>query len=378
VLRVLLASLVGRLPFGAAPLALLLFARESVSIAAAGLVVAAYGAGTAVGQPMLSRLADRRHLSPVLWAATGLSTAGFIVVAAGLGPVPTAVAALAAGLGAPPFEAGLRVLWKDLVRPELVHTGYTLDVTAQELIFIVGPLTTLAAIGLAGPVAGVIVCALVQLGGTAVFATAPAVVRWRGTPGSRHWAGPLRSSGLRRLLAATLLVGCGVGATTVAITAYAEAEGARSWAGWLLAAQATGALLGGLYHARRPVADPRRALPLLVAGLAVGYLPLLLTPPPLVMLLAMAVSGLALPPALTAVFITADAVTLPGTAAETFAWVATAFAIGSAAGSAVDGLLLEGARPVVLGFVLAPLVIAAAGGLLWHGLPRHGLREPIT
>ena len=57
--RVLLASLVGRLPFGAAPLALLLFTRESGSIAAAGLIVAAYGAGTALGQPLLSRLAGK-------------------------------------------------------------------------------------------------------------------------------------------------------------------------------------------------------------------------------------------------------------------------------------------------------------------------------
>jgi hypothetical protein len=44
----LAASQVGRIPLAAGPLALLLFARESVSLSLAGLVVAAYTAGMAV------------------------------------------------------------------------------------------------------------------------------------------------------------------------------------------------------------------------------------------------------------------------------------------------------------------------------------------
>jgi predicted MFS family arabinose efflux permease len=360
VFRVLTASLVGRLPSGSAPLALLLFARQGATISYAGLLVAAYTVGTAAGQPMLSRMADRWRQAPVMWAAVAVSTAGFLAAATRPGPAAAAVAALAAGLGAPPFEACLRVLWKDLVGDGLVHAAYTLDIGVQELIYIVGPLVTVAAIGVVGPAGALVAIAAVQVAGTAWFATAPAVRTWRGDRAPRHWAGPLRAARLRRLLLTTLLIGAGVGSTTVAITAYAESLGARSWAGWLLAVQAAGALTGGLVAARHPT---RRSLAVVVTGLAVGYVPLLLVPALPVMAVFALLSGLLLPVALTGVFLTADRVATPGTAAESFAWVATAFGTGSAAGAALDGAVLGSTGAVVVGFVLAPLVILAGAAV---------------
>lgn len=166
------------------------------------------------------------------------------------------------------------------------------------------------------------------------------------------------------LLVTTLLVGAGVGGTVVAVTGYAEAAGSRSWAGWLLAAQAVGALAGGLVTARRPLADPYRSVPWTAAVLGLCYLPMLLTPPLPVMVVFMTVSGLALPAVLTGVFLTADRVAPSGTAAEAFAWVATAFLIGSAAGSAANGAVLDGSGTLTLGFAMAPLAILGAAALL--------------
>src|SRR5690242_1375167 len=51
---VLTASQVGRLPLASAPLALLLYARLSSSLAVAGFVVAVYTAGMAVSAPVLA------------------------------------------------------------------------------------------------------------------------------------------------------------------------------------------------------------------------------------------------------------------------------------------------------------------------------------
>ncbi|WP_203910410.1 MFS transporter [Rhizocola hellebori] len=365
--RLLSGSLIGRLPLGAAPLALLLFARDTMSIAVTGILVGAYTAGTAVGQPLLSRIADRWRQPPVMWASVAVSSAGFAVLAARPGVTLAIVAAVLAGLGAPPFEACLRVLWKELVGERLVHAAYTLDVTVQELIFIVGPLVALGAIAVGGSAAGLWAAIAVQLAGTAVFASAPMVSRWRGDAAPRHWAGALRSRPLLVLLGATLLVGSGVGATAVAVTFYAEAQGARSWAGILLAAQATGALLGGLIFARRQPKDLHRALPGLVALMALGYLPLLLAGPLPIMVALLFLSGLMLPPVLTGVFITADRVAAAGTAAESFAWVATAFGTGSALGAALAGMLLEAYATVVIGFSTAPLVILAGAMLLRVG-----------
>ena len=363
--RVLLSSLVGRLPTGCAPLALLLFARETMPIALAGVLVGAFTAGMAIGQPMLARLADRWRQPPVMWTAITTSTAGFALVAFVPGIGVAIVGALLAGLGAPPFEACLRVLWKDLVGDALLPAAYTIDVTFQELIFIAGPVATIASVTVGGPRAGLFTAAIVQILGTAGFSTASVVRRWRGAAAARHWAGPLRSGRLRVLLAATVLVGFAVGASTVAVTNYAEVAGAPSESGWLLAAQAFGALLGGITFTRRQPANLPRALPLIVLLLAIGYLPMLSSGPLPVMVVCLVISGLGLPPMLTSVFITTDQVAPAGTAAEAFAWVATAFSVGSALGSALDGTLVGTSHLVLAGFLPAPVVILVAAGLLF-------------
>ncbi len=351
--RVLIASQVGRLPLASGPLALLLFARQSLSLTAAGLLVAAYTAAMAVSAPLLARTVDRWRQPPVLWASALVSGAGFVVVAAGGHRIPVAaLGAALAGIGTPPLEACLRALWPDLLAPEIVPAAYALDIAVQEMIFVVGPLTTVAAVAIGGPTAGLLTAAVLQLAGTAVFAVTPAVRSWRGVPAVRHWAGPLRSHRLALMLAGVGCVGLAIGSIPVALTGYAEAAGNTSLSGWLLAAQAIGALTGGLLYTRARPGGPLR-LPLLAGVLAMGFVPLLAIPGPAPMAVLLVVSGLALPPLLTAVFLTADRLAPAGTVAEAFAWVATAFAVGSAVGAATAGLLV--AADVRYGFGLAPV-----------------------
>lgn len=375
VLWVLLAAQVGRLPSASGPLALLLFARESFSLVTAGLLVAAYTAGMAVGTPLLARAVDRWRQPPVLCLSAVLSGAGFGFVATGaFGATGAAVGAAVAGLGTPPLEACLRSLWPDLLPPTAVPAAYALDVAVQEVIFVVGPLSTLLAVALGGPVAGLGVAALLQLAGTIAFVRAPAVRAWRGVPAARHWAGPLRVHRLTVLLVGVAGAGTAVGGIAVAVTAYAEAAGNRHLAGWLLAAQATGALVGGLFYTRARPGGARR-LPLLTAGLTLGFVPLLLTPPPTLMAVLLAISGLALPPALTAIFLKVDELAMPGTVAEAFAWVATAFTVGSAAGSALTGLVV--ANGVRYGLALAP-VAALLSTLVMVAVARKATRPEFA
>ncbi|WP_143193873.1 MFS transporter [Micromonospora sp. CB01531] len=368
--RVLAASMLGRIPLGAAPLALLVFARETMTLTVAGLLVAAFTAGTAVGQPMLARMADRWRQPPVLWLAMTASTVGFALTAAHVNLAVTVFAAGLAGAGAPPFESCLRVLWRDLLPAHQVQTAYTLDIAVQEVIFILGPVVTLGAVGLVGPAGGLAAAALVQGVGTVWFATTDVVRRWRGEPAPRHWAGPLRAGRLRLTLGALLLVGAAVGSVTVAVAGYAESAGARSWAGWLLAAQATGALVGGLLYVRFAGLRRHATLPRAIGVFAVGYLPLLLTPAPAVMLVLMAVSGVALPPLLTIAFVVIDEAAPAGTVAEAFAWAATAFSVGSAGGAAAGGALVDAVGRPVFGFLIAPLAAAAASWIAVVGQGR--------
>jgi predicted MFS family arabinose efflux permease len=352
VLPVLLATQIGRVPQASAPLALLLFGRQSLSLSGAGLLVAGYTAGTALGTPVLARAVDRRSQPPVVIGAALLSAAGFLLVALGGGTGVLILGAFVAGLGTPPLEACLRALWPALVPPEAVTAAYSLDIAVQEVIFVVGPLVTLAAIAAGGPTAGLITAAAVQLAGAAAYARMPPARRWRGETARRHWSGPLRVPRFVLLIAGVAGVGAAVGSLPVALTGYAEAAGHRSMTGWLLTAQALGALAGGLAYTRAGGGGPGR-LRLVTAVFALGYLPLLAIPAPLPMALLCVLSGVALPPVLTVVFLTADRLAPPGTVVEAFAWIATAFVIGSATGAALTGPLV--AADVRHGFFLAPL-----------------------
>jgi len=146
--------------------------------------------------------------------------------------------------------------------------------------------------------------------------------------------------------------GAAVGSIPVVLTGYAEASGDRGLTGWLLAAQATGALAGGLLYTRARPGGPSR-LPLLAACFALGYVPLLLVPAPGWMAVLQAISGVGLPPLLTACFLAADRLAPPGTAVEAFAWIFTAFTVGSATGAALAGPLTD--VSVRTGFAFAPL-----------------------
>ncbi len=372
---VLVASQVGRLPLAAAPLALLLYARQSVSLAVAGIVVAVFTAGMAVGAPFLARSVDRRRQPPVLYGSASLSAVGYLIAAGSDGrPALLLTGAALAGLGTPPLEACLRALWPDLVPPADITAAYALDIALQEVIFVAGPLVALAAVAIAGPAAGLLTAAALQLGGVAFFANAPVVRGWRGTPAHRHWAGPLRVPRLVALVLGVVCTGAAVGSIPVVLTGYAEAAGDRGLTGWLLAAQASGALAGGLIYTRAKPGG-RSRLPLLAGCFALGYVPLLLVPAPGGMALLQAISGVGLPPLLTACFLTADRLAPPGTAVEAFAWIFTAFTVGSATGAALAGPLTD--ISVRTGFTFAPVAgLLAVAAMVVVATSRPAKRNP--
>lgn len=349
---VLIASQVGRLPTAAAPLALLLYARQSVSLAVAGIVVAVFTAGMAVSAPLLARSIDRRRQPPVLYGSASLSGTGYLLAALSQGrPALLLTGAALAGLGTPPLEACLRALWPALVPASEVTAAYALDIALQEVIFVAGPLVTLAVVAAAGPGAGLITAGVLQLAGVAAFVRAPVVRAWHGETVHRHWAGPLRVPRLVIMVVGVACTGAAVGSIPVVLTGYAEAAGNRGLTGWLLAAQASGALVGGLLYTRaRPGGLTR--LPVLAACFTAGYVPLLLIPAPGWMAVLQAISGVGLPPLLTATFLAADRLAPPGTAVEAFAWIFTAFTVGSATGAALAGPLTD--TGVRHGFALAP------------------------
>ncbi|NXY97265.1 MFS transporter [Streptomyces sp. BR123] len=345
--RLLAGTLVGRLPNATAAIAIVLFVRaEGGSYSLAGALAAVYGVANAVGQPLLGRAVDlygqpRVQLPSAVVAALGMAW----LALAGTGSAPVAyVAMVVAGFFSPPLEGGLRALWPSVLggREDRVHAAYALDAVAQEIMYTVGPLIVTVSVALWSPAGALLVInALGVLGALSVVVSEPSRA-WRSEPREAHWLGALRSSGLRALLGAFFFVGMALGSITVAAIAYSDRNGGQAVYGWLMAALGLGALVGGVvYGARQWGGAPERRLRLLVALLALGYLPLLLTPGPVAMTALTALAGVFLAPTIACAFIVVDRHAPVGTVTEAFSWLVTFFGVGAAAGTAVAGPAVE-------------------------------------
>ncbi|MEV5954276.1 MFS transporter [Streptomyces sp. NPDC051987] len=373
--RLLAGTLVGRLPNATAALAIVLFVRaQGGAYSLAGALAAVYGVANAVGQPVLGRLVDLYGQPRVQLPAALVSAAAMAVFAfAGTGPLPVACVAVAvAGLCTPPLEGGLRALWPGVLGAEdRVHTAYAMDAVAQEVMFTVGPLLVTLCVSLWSAQVALVVVNVVGVLGSLSVVVSPPSRAWRSAPREAHWLGALRSSGLLVLLAAFLFVGMALGSITVASVPYADGHGGDVVYGWLMAALGLGALLGGtVYGARRWRGEPARRLRVLVALLAVCYLPLMLMPGAVAMVLLTVLAGVFLAPAIACAFVLVDRHAPGGTVTEAFSWLVTTFTVGASVGTGVAGPVVEAggalwgfAVPGVAGAV-SLLVLAVTGRVL--------------
>jgi MFS family permease len=369
-------SLLGRLPLGMTPLALLFLLRgEGKGYGAAGVVVALYAIAVGVGAPIAGRQVDRFGPTTVLRiraVAYALLIAGVVALALlDAGIVPIAAVAALAGLALPPLSSTVRIVWPRLARGELRSTAYALEAALQEVFFVGGPLLAagLAALSPASAVAGAGAASLVGATATALL---PPV---RETPPSRAsgagFVGALGSPGIRTVVLYAATVGIGFGSVELAMPAFAEAHGSRELGGLALASFSAGSLFGGLVAGMRP---PRSVLRRFFVGamlLTLALLSLQLAGSiPTLCLLAF-VAGLPIAPTIGALYTLIDRAARSGTAAEAFAWFGTAVSIGIATGSATAGAIVEG-RGVQAAFAVGPA--AALLGALFAYARRSTLR----
>ncbi|MFI2201171.1 MFS transporter [Streptomyces sp. NPDC020192] len=374
-LRLLTGTLVGRLPNATAAIALVLFVRaEGGTYSLAGALAAVYGVANAIGQPVLGRLVDLHGQPRVQLPAAVLAALSMTVFAlSGTDPLPLAYASVAAaGLFTPPLEGGLRALWPSVLRrEEQVHTAYAMDAIAQEVMFTVGPLLVTLCVSLWDERAALLVLNLLGvLGALSVVVSRPSRA-WRSAPREAHWLGALRSPGLLALLGAFLFIGIALGSITVASVSYADGHGGDAVYGWMMAGLGLGALAGGtVYGACRWTGVPERRLRFLVALLAVCYLPLMLVPDAVAMVLLTVVSGVFLAPCIACAFIIVDRHAPSGTVTEAFSWLVTTFTVGASVGTGLAGPVVQGGG-TVWGFAVpgaagavSLLVLLATGRVL--------------
>jgi predicted MFS family arabinose efflux permease len=273
--------------------------------------------------------------------------------------------ALAAGLGlaTPPLGACLRTVLPGLLPDAAsLRAAYAVEASAVELTWIAGPPLALALGALWSTGAVLAAAGLILVAGTVAFAVQPASRRWRAEPtATRPRGGSLRSPAMRTLVMVLTAVGLLFGAVEVAVTAAAaELEGTTA-AAPLLALWGVGSLAGGLVAARRSrsrtPSPPAPSLATILGALTLGHLALVPAAGSVVALGAvLVVAGAAIAPAYAAVYSMVDEAAPTGTVTEAFAWLATAVAIGAAAGAAIAGAVAESAGPA------AALALAGAAG----------------
>jgi hypothetical protein len=372
---------IGRLAIAAQPLSTILLVKGSTgSFAAAGLVLACYSLAAAGSLPVQGRVIDRigqTRVVVVVTLANALAFAALIPLAAADAPLAAlAAAGTVAGLATPPLGAAMRSLWTGLVPdPELRQAAFALDAVAIDVAFIVGPSMAAGAIAVASPSVSLGMCVGLTLIGSAVFAASTASRAWRGSPAHERHSSPLRSPGVLVLMGAALGVGTAVGATEISITAFASEHGAAEVGGTLVAIQAAGSVLGGLWFgARRWRGAAGDRLPAAALVFALCLAPLVAVPSLAAAFPLMALSGLALAPTISVIYLLLDSMAPTGTAVEATGWILMAIVSGAALGNGLAGIAVTEATPH------AGLAVALAGGLVTLGatwLGRESLRAQV-
>ncbi|TCC01864.1 MFS transporter [Kribbella soli] len=347
-LRTFVPALLGRLSYGLLPLSLLFTVQQSTnSFATAGAAVAVFGFAS-LSMPYKARLVDRYSQRRVLPPLALGASAGLIAIAA-LGTTDVAVLLLvgATGLLAPPLGPSMRSNWRLLTEGSaLKERAYALDAVSEECLFLGGPLIAGTLISLVSAPAALGCSAALMVVGTFAMVTSPVTTSTSASAPARHPLGPLVISGLRRILLVIMVTASGISAAYVCVAGVAQHTGRPGAAGYVEAAIAAGSVVGGMLWARRRhTRSWSTHLAGLIAVLAAGLLAASFVTDLVVLGGVLGIAGVAVAPLFVVSYLAADDVTPPHQRTEASTWINTANNLGSAAGSATAGLVLEHSAP---------------------------------
>lgn len=348
------------------------------SYGAAGLVLGAASIGQAVAGPLTSRLMGVVSMRIVLSITLFVCALSVAVIGLFVMPIPlTMVVAFVGGLATPPVQPAVRTIYPKMVNSTQLTPLFSLDASAQELIWIAGPVVITFVATQIDTTVGLLLCAVVMGGGGIWFIASPEVGRVR-IPRSKRRLGAV-------LAKPTVLLATIVGFLLVGSCAAVEAGVVANFgnhgpeAGIVLAIWALGSLGGGLAFGHIPIGPWALARRMLIVFVGIALAGLWMNVWWLSIILVIAGVGIA--PALAVIFtIVASSVKFSETA-EAYGWVGTGQLIGAAIGSAGAGFMIDAHGAVgafwvagafaLLGF-LVPLI-----GHNWHPDLRGRDASPI-
>ncbi|PRA79065.1 MFS transporter [Microbacterium sp. MYb66] len=351
------AQLTARFPNGMMSLAILLHVEQQTgSYGSAGLVLAATSVGQAVAGPITSRWMGVWGMRRVIT----LTLSVCVLAVLGLAVLPLNVPGymalgMVAGLSTPPVQAAVRTIYPKLVNSSNLTPLFSLDASLQEIIWVLAPVVITLVSTQIGTMEGLLLVAVVLVGGGAWFILSPEVGRVR-IPRSRNALGKvvLKPPVMLATVIGFLLIGA---CAAVEVGVVATFEHGSLAAGLVLAVFSAGSLAGGLAFGHIPIGPWAMARRLLIVAIGLGLTMVMLN----VFWLGgtLILAGIGIAPALAVLFAITSASVKFSETAEAFGWAGTGQLIGAAAGSAVAGFLVDVGD--WRGAYLAATIFAAAG-----------------
>lgn len=344
VARIIAAQLTARLPSGMLSLALLIHLEQVYgSYGAAGLVLAATSVGQAIAGPLTSRWMGVVGMRQLLVPTTLLCAASITSIA--LIPMPLMIALLVGfvgGFATPPVPPAVRTIYPTMVSARQLTPLFSLDASAQEIIWVAGPVVTAFVATQLSSVLALLLAAGIMLAGGLWFVLSPEVGRVR-VPRSRHRLGRvLRKPTVTLPILACFLLLAACAAVEAGVVATFGEDGAES--GIVLAIWSIGSLFGGLllgHHSVSPWTLARR-LSFMLVGVALASLWLQFWWLTATLLIA----GLGIAPTFAACYSIISASVKFSDTTEAYGWMSTGQLIGAAIGSALAGFAIDAVGPV--------------------------------
>lgn len=361
VARIIAAQLTARLPAGMLSLSVLLHVeRVHGSYAAAGLVLATMSIGQAVSGPLTSRWMGAWGMRRVLSLTLVVCSLSVLTLALVPLSVPAMMGvALAAGLSTPPIQPAVRTIYPKLVNSRQLTPLFSLDASAQEIIWVAGPVVaTLVATQIATSAAILLCAALLVIGGI-WFILSPEVGRVRIPRSKRRFGVVLRKpTVLLATVVGFMLVGS-CAALEAGVVAVFGHDGPQ--AGIILAIWSIGSLVGGLALGHVPISpwSLARRMTLVFVGTAAA---IIMVDEFWWLSITLLISGIGLAPALAVIFASVSSSVKFSDTAEAYGWVGTGQLIGAAMGSAIAGFLIDANGAV--GAFWAGAALAALGAII--------------
>lgn len=337
--RMLISQLLARFPSGMLPLALLLhIEREFDSYTMAGIVLAVTSIGQAIAGPYSSRLMGRFGMRPVLITTLAITVTAEILLSFTIFPFWIYVVfGAAAGLSTPPIQPAVRTIYPKIVTSKQLTPLFSLDASAQEMIWVVGPVAaTFSATGISTTFAILLSAAIVAFGGL-WFILSPELGKVK-IPQNRHRMGKVlkKPAVFFTTIIGFLLVG-GAASIEAGVVAVFGHDGPE--AGIILSIFSIGSLAGGLLLGHRRIRRWSLTLRLFIIFFGIAFAMWQMSF--LWLAIWLTIAGIGIAPALAILFTAVSVSVKFSETPEAYGWVGTGQLIGAALGSAAAGFMID-------------------------------------